>query len=157
MGPGFPSFPVSWFLLVFIGFWGSETSRNQNAGLLMNGRWTISFNITVNCNNNSWTAYISVKFYTIYMIFTYNSIVIMLTWTSSWRQAIKNCHTHISRQCHSHSHWRPSIINHRFFTPSSLTTLRFQINIINAINMGGMIKYRKFILYKSYLIKITDQ
>ena len=36
MGPGFPSFPVSWFLLVFIGFWGSETSRNQNAGLLMN-------------------------------------------------------------------------------------------------------------------------
>ena len=35
MGPGFPSFPVSWFLLVFIGFWGSETSRNQNAGLLM--------------------------------------------------------------------------------------------------------------------------
>ena len=35
MGPGFPSFPVSWFLLVFIGFLGSETSRNQNAGLLM--------------------------------------------------------------------------------------------------------------------------
>ena len=45
MRPGFPSFPVSWFLLVFIGFWGSETSRNQNAGLLMYVRTSSIFQI----------------------------------------------------------------------------------------------------------------
>ena len=40
MGPGFPSFPVSGFSSVFIGFWGSETCRNWNAGLLMQ-QWRI--------------------------------------------------------------------------------------------------------------------
>ena len=35
MGPRFPSLWVSWFLSVFIGFLGSKTSKNQNAGLLM--------------------------------------------------------------------------------------------------------------------------
>ena len=28
-------------------------------------------------NNKSWTAYISVNFYTIYMLFTYNSIIML--------------------------------------------------------------------------------
>jgi hypothetical protein len=35
MGPRSLSFQVFWFLLVFISFLGSETSKNQNAGLLM--------------------------------------------------------------------------------------------------------------------------
>ena len=76
-----------------------------------------NLNITVSCNNNSWTAYLAVNFYTIYLIFTYHSII-MLTWTRwSERSSTWSCHTHITgtHTIKKYPASHPSIINHRSF------------------------------------------
>ena len=129
----------------------TETESQRLGGRIPNAtEWPLD-NLFQRHNNNSRTAYISVNFYIIYMIFTYNSII-MLTWRDK----------KFSLTYHAMSHWlivseSPTSIDNQssIFFPSSLTTLRFQINIINTDS--GMSKYGKFILYKPYLIKITDQ
>ena len=76
--------------------WGSNTECDWMAA----GQSLSSLNITVSCNNNSWTAYISVNFYTTYMIFTYNSII-MLTWSE---RSFRLSHSHITYKRYPPSH-----------------------------------------------------